>query len=147
MNDNDNDTTEERLKRSTALPAQEVKSRWIKYYVDRWKLDPVVLAEAYDRAYSAGWFAGSEEIKRLKALLRRAANQMEAGWEPSGNLIKELRKTAAATAVVVQEGEAAVPEQAPTQGLGISYPDDYRYPEDTAGADDPDYCNPAWKSC
>jgi len=32
----------------------------------------------------------------------------------------------------------------PRPGLGISYPEDYRYPENP---DDPDYFDPAWKSC
>jgi hypothetical protein len=35
-----------------------------------------------------------EYIQGYKRLLIRAANQMEAGWEPSGNLIAELRKAA-----------------------------------------------------
>jgi hypothetical protein len=98
----DNDRMAEQLNCIPALPAEEIKSLWIKYYAARWKRDPAVLAEAYDRAYLAGWFAG------------------------------------------VKMG---VRKQVPTPGLGISYPDDYRYPKDTAGADDPDYFNPAWKSC
>jgi hypothetical protein len=109
MNDIPNDTTEEQLKRITSamahngpLPAEEVKRLWIKYYVDRWKLDPVVLAEAYDRAYRVGWLDGCDRI------------------------------------------EGASPwRQVQTPGLGISYPDDYRIPNET----DPDYFNPEWKSC
>lgn len=48
------------------------------------------MCEIQDEAYSEAM----DEIRRLKDLCRRAANQMEAGWEPSGNLISELRKAA-----------------------------------------------------
>jgi len=57
-----NTTTEEQLNRITSLPTGEAKPLWVKYYADRWKVDLAELAEAFDRAYQAGWLDGYEEI-------------------------------------------------------------------------------------